>query len=316
MPTSFVRDCWFLTGPTACGKTAVGIELARRLDAEIVSVDSMALYRGMDIGTAKPTAAQRTAVTHHLIDVVDPREDFSIARYLEAARRSVEAIQGRGRTALFVGGTPLYLKGLLRGIFEGPPADWELRRRLLAEAADAPGLLHRRLAEVDPIAAAKLHPNDLRRIVRALEVFHGTGRPISAWQEQFDRATPAEACRVFVLMRPREDLYARIDARVDAMFASGFVEEVRQLTARPQPPGRTAMQALGYHEVAQCVQGRRSLAATIDLVKVHTRQFAKRQLTWFRSLTECRSLEAPPDQTASGLAERLVAMGRDAHPLK
>ena len=314
MPTPFVRDCWFLTGPTACGKTAVGVELAQRLSAEIVSVDSMALYRGMDIGTAKPTAAQRAAVPHHVVDVIDPHEEFSLADYLDAARRAVDEIRARGRVVLFVGGTPLYLKGLLRGIFEGPAADWGLRRRLQEENAGEPGLLHRRLAEVDPAAAAKLHPNDLRRIVRALEVYHATGRPISAWQEQFERVTPAEQCRVFVLTRPREDLYARIDARVDAMFAGGFVEEVRRLSVGPRAPSRTALQALGYHEVAEYLQGRQSLSGTIDLVKVHTRQFAKRQLTWFRSLAECRPVEVAPGQSTSHLAEQILATGRDATP--
>jgi len=223
-------ESWFVTGPTAVGKTAVSLALAQRLGAEIVSMDSMAIYRGMDIGTAKPTPDQRRQVQHHLIDRVEPHEDFSLAQYLDAAHAAADEIRGSGRQVLFAGGTPLYLKGLLRGIFQGPPADWEFRRAIIAEAAAKdPDWLHSRLRTVDPAAAARLHANDTRRLVRALEVFQLTGRPISELQQQFDRATPAEACRVFVLDRPRAELHARIDRRVDAMFAEGLVEEVRRL---------------------------------------------------------------------------------------
>jgi len=289
MSFSPALDCWYLTGPTAGGKTAVGVELALRIGAEIVSLDSMALYRGMDVGTAKPTAEQRRAVRHHLIDVLEPHEDYSLAQYVAAAHRQIHQIKARGRAVLFVGGTPLYLKAMLRGIFQGPPADPEFRRKLQEQArCGEPGFLHRRLAEVDPVAAAKLHPNDTRRLIRALEVYHKTGRPISQLQQQFDSGRPAEACRVFVLDRSREELYARINDRVEAMFAAGLVEEVRGLLARERPPGRTAGQAVGYREVIEHLRGKRDLPETIDLVKTHTRQLAKRQWTWFRSLSECR----------------------------
>ncbi len=202
-------DCWYLTGPTAGGKTAVGVEMARLIDAEIISIDSMAVYRGMDIGTAKPTAAERQAVPHHLIDILVPNEQFSVAQYRERALAAIEDITRRGRAALFVGGTPLYLKAMLRGIFKGPPADWDLRRRLEAEALDI-GLesLHARLAQIDPLAAQRLHPNDARRIIRALEVFEQTGTQISTLQKQFDVGRPASECRVFVLEWPRAALRA------------------------------------------------------------------------------------------------------------
>jgi len=281
-------DCWFLTGATASGKTAVGVELARRIDAEIVSLDSMALYRGMDIGTAKPTAAERREVPHHLVDILDPDDQFSLAQYLDAALRSIDQIMARGREVLFVGGTPLYLKGLLRGIFQGPPADWDLRRRLARQAeTEGPGSLHRRLAEVDPASADRLHPNDTRRLIRALEVYEKTGRPISELQRQFDIARPAGECRVFVIQWPTAQLNARIDRRVDRMFAACLVDEVRVLLGRPQPLSKTAAQALGYREVIQHLHGERGLPETIELVKTHTRRFAKRQRTWFRSLSEC-----------------------------
>ena len=180
-------DCWYLTGPTASGKSAVGAELARHIGAEIVSMDSMALYRRMDIGTAKPSQAERCSVPHHLIDIIDPQEEYSLAQYVEAAHRCVRGISDRGKKVLFVGGTPLYLKGLLRGIFQGPAADWNFRRQLQHEAQlQEPNWIHRRLQELDAAAAAKLHPNDTRRLIRALEIFHLTGRPISEFQKQFE----------------------------------------------------------------------------------------------------------------------------------
>jgi tRNA dimethylallyltransferase len=186
------RHCWFLSGPTASGKTEVGVALAPLIGAEIVAMDSMTLYRGMDVGTAKPTAEQRRRVPHHLVDVLEPAESFSLAAYVGRAARCVGEIEARRRQALFVGGTPLYLKALVRGMFEGPPADPALRRRLAEEARRyGPGWLHARLRVIDPAAAARLHPNDTKRLIRAIEVHEKTGRPISAWQQQFDLGRPA-----------------------------------------------------------------------------------------------------------------------------
>jgi tRNA dimethylallyltransferase len=301
---SGLTDCWYLTGPTASGKTAVGLELADRLGAEIISLDSMAIYRGMDIGTAKPTSEERQRVRHHLIDVVDPDQDYSVAQYVAAAQRTVEEITRRGRVALFVGGTPLYLKALLRGIFTGPAADWPLRRQL-QEMAERQGIesLHRRLAAVDPLSAGRLHPRDTRRVVRALEVWEKTGQSITELQQQFDRARPAAECRVFALNWPRAELARRIDLRVDAMFAAGLVEEAQGLLKRPQELSRTAVQAVGYREVFEHLRGVRDVPATVELVKLRTRQFAKRQMTWFRSLSECQLIN-PTD--ASTQIERLA----------
>lgn len=294
-------DAWFLTGPTASGKTSVGLALARLLDTEIISLDSMAIYRGLDIGTAKPLDNERRQVPHHLIDLIGPDEEFSLAQYVAAAHAAVAEVRSRGRVPLFVGGTPLYLKALLRGIFVGPPADWAFRRRLEAEAGQRGDTwLHQQVAAVDPTTARRLHPRDTRRLIRALEVHAQTGRPISELQSQFEHARRAEDCRVFVLDWPRDELYRRIEVRVDAMFSAGLVEEVRQLRASGHVLGRTARQALGYREVIEYLAGKRSLAETVALVKTRTRQFAKRQLTWFRALSECRwvGLSGPFDPAA------------------
>lgn len=302
----WLAGSYVLTGPTASGKTELGLLLAQRLGAEIVSLDSMALYRGMDLGTAKPTAAQRSAVPHHLVDLVWPDEDFSVARYLEASRQAVEDIQQRGRRTLFIGGTPLYLKALLRGLFDGPPADWSLRHDLAETArAAGPGELHRRLAEVDPPTAARLHPNDTRRLIRALEVFAGTGRPISQWQTQFD-AAPRSDVRVWSLAWPRAELHQRIASRVLQMLTAGWLEEVRALRAGFPRLSQTALQAVGYRELLEHLDGQRDLAATEQLITVRTRQFAKRQETWFRSLAECQSVAVNGQTDIQRLAGELV----------
>ncbi len=279
-----------LTGPTGSGKSALALELAERLGAEIISMDSMTLYRGMDIGTAKPTPEERRRVPHHLIDVLDPWESASVAWWLERAAECCRDIEARGRRVLIVGGTALYLKALLHGLFEGPPADEALRQRLTTEAEQRGAqVLHDRLGEIDPATAQRLHPNDLRRIVRALEVWELTGRPISAWQSQWTHdAESGPADRILYLDLPREQLYARIDARVPAMMAAGLVDEVRALRQLPRPLSREAAQALGYKEAFAHLDGRATLEETTALIQTRSRQFAKRQLTWFRHLPGCR----------------------------
>jgi tRNA dimethylallyltransferase len=310
-----LANCWYLVGPTASGKSAVGFALARRIGAEILSLDSMAVYRGMDIGTAKPDSATREAVPHHLLDLVEPNVDFSIADYLAAAHAAAADVHARGRAVLFVGGTPLYLKALLCGLAEGPEPDWEARERLLAEARQSgPEALHRRLAEVDPDAAARLHPQDTRRIIRALEVFAQTGERISARQHHFHAEPLSNASgRVFILDWPRPALHARINARVDAMFAAGFVAEVSDLLAAHPALSRTALQAAGYREVAEHLAGKLDLSTAIDRTKARTRQLARRQLTWLRSLSGCHWIEMTEPVDVDQVAERIlaVATGRD-----
>lgn len=309
-------DAWYLTGPTASGKTAVALQLALRLDAEIISLDSMAIYRGMDIGTAKPTAEERRLVPHHLVDCVDPNQDFSVAQYLQEAHRIVREIRGRGKLPLFAGGTPLYLKALLRGLFIGPAADWELRRELMARAElEGPAALHRQLAEVDPATAARLHPQDTRRIVRALEVYIKTGRPMSHFQQQFHRENPAEKCRVFVLLRSREDLRKRIALRTSAMLKAGLVEEVKGLLKRFGSLSRTARQAVGYREVLDLLEGRTSEEDLPRLIEIHTWQLARRQLMWFRSLRECRFVRVEPGDRPEEIADRILELaGQTSSP--
>lgn len=301
-------DCWYLTGPTASGKTLVGLELAERLGAEIIVLDSMTLYRHMDIGTAKPGADERRRIPHHLLDLVDPDQEFSVANYVDEAHRVIGEIRSRGREVLFVGGTPLYLKAMLRGLFQGPPADWEFRQEVEAEIATVGiAALHQRLEQVDPLAAAKLHPNDKRRIIRALEVNKLTGRPLSHQQTQFAEGTPAAECRVFALEWPRPVLHERIATRVRHMFAHGLVDEVRELQARFPALSRTAAQAVGYREVLEHLRGECDLAAAIERVTARTRQFARRQETWFRGLMECRRVGDLAAATPAEIAERIVA---------
>lgn len=304
-------DCWYLTGATASGKTAVGMALAQKLGAEIISLDSMAIYRGMDVGTAKPTPEERARVPHHLIDILDPDEEFSVAQYLDATHAKVAEIRSRGRETLFVGGTPLYLKALLRGLFEGPPANWELRNEIEREVAEVgSAALHARLEQVDPLAASTIHPNDTRRLIRALEVYRATGQPISHQQLEFDEGRPAAACRVFVLRRTRDEQHARIDARVDDMLARGLVYEVRSLTSSDHPLGRTASQAVGYREVMAHLAGKYDAATMTAKIKTRTRQFAKRQGVWFRSLSECRWVDIAGEVDAEAIADQIAAAGQ------
>ena len=311
MPRDVFRDCWFLTGVTAVGKTEIGIELARQLRAEIISLDSMAVYRGMDIGTAKPTLAEQAKVPHHLIDVVDLDQQYSIAQYLESAGRKVGEIRDRRHEVLFVGGSPLYLKGLLRGLFDGPPANWEIRTQIQQEVAAHAGdpqcqTLHARLESIDPVAASQIHPNDTRRLIRALEVYRETGQPISHQQLQFDEGRPANQCRVFVLRRPRDEQRRRIHDRVDAMLTLGLVDEVRRLTQGGKRLGRTASQAVGYREVIDYLVGHIGEESLAEKIKSRTRRFAKRQRTWFRSLSECRYVDIEGEANIGRIAGQIV----------
>ncbi|MBI3866528.1 MAG: tRNA (adenosine(37)-N6)-dimethylallyltransferase MiaA [Planctomycetia bacterium] len=309
LETDVLSACWFLAGPTACGKSAVACELADMLGAEILSLDSMALYRGMDIGTAKPDAGARARVPHHLVDILDPHEEYSLADYVRAAARAAGDVARRGRVPLFVGGTGLYLRGVLRGVFQGPPADPALRRALEeTAAAEGNAAVHARLASIDPALAARLVPGDLRRVIRGIEVYEQTKTPLSA-QQTHGPLPETERPRVLWLHPPRGWLHDRINSRVEDMFRAGLVAEVEGLLARDRPLGNTARQALGYREVIDGLAAQVPLTETITLIQARTRQFAKRQHTWFRNLAECRAVEMTGAETPRELAERVLEAG-------
>lgn len=278
----------YLTGPTGVGKSEISLALAQHLGAEIIALDAMTLYKGMDIGTAKPSPEDQQIVPHHLIDTVSPLENSDLEQYLASARSVLERIAGCGRRALFVGGSPLYLKAALRGLSELPHRDDAVRARLEAEAAEVGVLaLHARLAEVDAQSAGRIAATDLRRVVRSLEIYEVSGGiPPSQLRGRHDQPAPPTV-PVFALLRDRAVLYDRINRRVDAMFAEGLVEEVRRL---PQPLSRTAAQAVGYAEVLEMLAGRMSRDEAMERTRLRTRHYAKHQLTWFRNLQEVRGL--------------------------
>lgn len=273
-----------VAGPTASGKTALGIELAKKYNGEIVSADSMQVYRYMDIGTAKATPAERASVPHHMLDVAEPWENYSVARYVTDAAACCEDILRRGRLPVVVGGTGLYIDSLVSGRdFAQTEEDRTLREELGAEYDRVGGEeMLRRLAAVDPERAAKLHPSDRRRIIRALEIYRLTGMTITA-HDEMTRALPPryEAARIILGYTDRAALYARIDARVDAMVADGLFAEVEALLASGLSPECTAMQAIGYKEPAAAFRGEMSRGEAVELIKQQSRRYAKRQLTWF-----------------------------------
>lgn len=293
-----------LIGPTASGKEGAAVALARSRPVEILSLDSMKLYRGMAVATAKATPKARAEVPHHLLDLADPDDRFSTRRWLEAALAAVEDVERRRRIPLFVGGTALYLQSLLYGLFEGPEARPDIRDRLRALPGEE---LHRRLAEIDPKAAAKIHPNDLRRLVRALEIHEVTGRAPSELRREWEREQPARAARLVGIRRDRADLYDRIDRRVDRMVEAGLVDEVRALLALPAGLGPFARQALGVKEIADWLEGAtESLQEAIRILKSRTRTFARRQLTWFKRF-DAEWIDVAPDEPAEAIAARAAS---------
>jgi tRNA dimethylallyltransferase len=300
-----------IVGQTAGGKERTSLAAAGLLGGEIISCDSMKVYRGMDIGTAKAAPDDRRRVPHHCIDIADPWEVCSAARWLQCADAAIADIAGRGRLPIVSGGTVLYLKGLLYGLFEGPAADEAIRRRLHDEAAGhGTPALHERLSRLDPAAAAKIHPNDLRRTVRALEVLEITGRPISEQQRQFGRIRPHLSPVVVALRRQKEDLYRRIDMRVRRMVDEGFADEVRRLLSAPQALSPEAAQAVGYREMIEHVRGRVSLDETVEAICLSTRQFAKRQMTHLRGLEHKHWLDVAPHEPPEETARRAVEVFR------
>ncbi len=292
-----------VTGLTASGKSALSLELAEALGAELLSVDSMQVHRGLDVGTAKPTPAERARVVHHGLDLVGPEERFSAGDYAVYARGVLQDAGARGVPVLAVGGTGLYLRALLHGLAPVPAADDRLRAALRSEEEERPGSMHARLLAIDPVAAARLPATDRVRIERAIEVWEATGRPMSAWQAEHAFAEAPFDTRLLALRRSREDVRERIAARVDRMFAAGWVDEVRRLLGAGVPLTAPAMLAIGYREIAAHIDGGPDEAATKERIVTATRRFAKRQATWFNRQPSIRWVDPHPDLAAALLPE-------------
>jgi len=299
---------YLLLGPTASGKSSVALELARRLGAEILSVDSMKIYRRLDIGTAKPTAAERALVPHHLIDWKDPWESCSVAEWLAEAERLIRDANERNVPLLAEGGTALYVKALREGLFPGPGRDAQIRQRLETQAQEeGVAVLYARLQEVDPEAARKILPSDLRRIVRALEVYESSGRPISAQQVQWGHLRKDLTFRTVCLEMDRKALYARIDARVHRMLEAGWLDECRALLKLEVPLSREARAALGYKVLFAHLRGEIDYAAATERICFDTHHFARRQLMWYRKFTEVHWIPVHPDDPVETIADRVEA---------
>ena len=297
-----------VVGPTASGKTALALELAERLDTEIVSADSMQVYRGMEIGTAAPTAKEQARVAHHFVGFLEPGAYFSAGEFERRARPVVDALNARGKTAAVVGGSGLYVRALIDGLFPGPGADESLRARLHAEAErEGVAALYRRLARLDPDYGSLINEGDLRRIVRALEVYELTGRPLSELHREHREGAGSLTALQVGLEYPREQLYARINARVDRMLAAGFLDELRALLDHGHERHINRLRSLGYREFIAHLKGECSYEEATEAMKRNTRRFAKRQLTWFRSDKRIHWIPADADAPVGEYGEQVLA---------
>lgn len=299
---------YFILGCTACGKGAVGRELARRVGGQILSVDSMKVYRRMDIGTAKPSRAQQADVVHHCIDVVEPSEGFSAARFVDFGERAIASIAKSQAVALAVGGTSLYIKALSEGLFEAPAGNGAVRRALRARVAEAGlGALGEELARVDPEAAARIHPNDERRIVRALEVYRTTGRPISELQSQWDSGRLRHDCVFIGLRRDRDAQNRLINARARRMVDAGLKDEVAALLVERPGLSPQAAAGVGYAEMIAHLRGEMTEAEALERIKINTRRLARKQRTWHRRWRDVTWFDLADDETPAAAADRVMA---------
>lgn len=303
-----------LVGPTAVGKSAIAVELAQLLGAEIVSCDSMQVYRQMTVLTQSPTHAQRVQVQHHLIDCTEPTEDFSVGEYRRMAAPIIDRLLSHGKRALVVGGTGLYLRSLTEGLCDAPPADVHVREQLWSECHNlGSSKLYNRLQGVDQVAAARIHRNDARRIIRALEVYALTGRPISSWWRQASAELLHGQVTVIGITRERDELYKHIDERLLRMvYEEGVINEVRALLKLPL--SRTARQVHGLSDIERYLSGQVSLKETVEIWQQRVRNYAKRQLTWFRGTPNIQWLTIAPEEHPWETAERLKELIRRAHP--
>ena len=303
-----MNQLYLIVGPTACGKGAIGRTIASRIGGQIISVDSMKVYRRMNIGTAKPSAKHRAEVPHHCIDLVEPSESFSVAQFVTAADNAIAQIRRDGQIPLAVGGTSLYIKALTQGLFEGPSAEPQLRAELM-ERADRQGLtaLHDELAEIDPEAAGRIHRNDRRRIIRALEVHALTGKPISELQKQWDQPKLRYDCVFIGLRRGKAELNGRINRRVKKMINTSLLDEVAALLAEPEGISDQASAAVGYAEMIEHLQGRCTLDEAIERIKINTRRLAKKQRTWQRRFPDVHWFDLPAAESTDQTADRVMA---------
>jgi len=302
--TTEKRPLVVLLGQTAVGKSRIAVQLAKALDTDVLTADSRQVYRGMDIGTDKPSPAEREGVPHRLIDLVEPDERFNAGLFRRAAVAEIERLYGKGRLPLVVGGTGLWVRALVRGLWDGPTADWHYRERLEREAREhGPAALHERLAAVDPESAARLHPNDTVKIIRALEVYHLRGQPLSDGHRRHGFNERPFAALLIGLLREREALYRRIEERVEVELAKGLVDETRRLLAQGYGRDLGSMKGLGYRQMAGYLAGESSYEDAVGALKRDTRRFAKRQLTWFRKepgITWLHLAEEEPVETTVG----------------
>jgi tRNA dimethylallyltransferase len=309
MPNDHVRIL-VIVGPTAVGKTETSILVAERMNGEIISADSRQIYRRMDIGTAKPEPEYLARVPHHLIDVVDPSDEFNAVEFARLAREAISDIHARDRYPIVVGGSGLYIRALLEGLFLGPPASPKVRAQLHQVVAEmGSSELHARLSEVDPDAAAKIHPNDVVRIVRAMEVFMLTGDPISRLRERMSEDDPLLDPTIVGLTRDRDALYVRINQRVDQMMEDGFEDEVRQLLKEGGGDERS-WDAVGYREIASAIREEISMEDAVEQVKMNSRRYAKRQMTWFSKDSRIQWIVLTPESTPEAVADEIVGIVR------
>ena len=301
------QHLYIITGPTASGKTDVALYIARQLDnAEIISADSMQVYRKMDIGTAKVPVNIRKMIPHHLIDIVDPWESYNMGKYVKDARNIVSKMN-KDKRILIVGGTGLYIRGITKGVFKGPAADWEFRDQLQSVANEkGSAYLHNLLNKVDPVSAARLHPKDHKRVIRAIEVYEKTGTTISRLQKLYLTQEPDFEYSIFVINRPKEDLYKRIDSRIEDMFEHGLVNEVIALRENPNGLSRQAQQALGYKETLQYLDNKMDIQDTKDMIKRNTKKFAKRQMTWFRSFSNTFWINSTSEHNCETVGDEIL----------
>ena len=298
-----------ILGVTASGKSRLAFELASTIGAEIISIDSMKVYRRMDIGTAKPSATRRRQIRYHLIDVVEPSESFSVDRFLKLADKTIKQINSAQKPVVAVGGTAMYIKAMLYGIFEGPGTNDRIRKKLKSRI-DVQGLadLHKKLAEADPDAAQRIHPNDARRIVRALEVFELTGKPISSFQQQFDAEGTLSDWKIIGIRREKSVESSRINRRVKKMVEAGLCDEVKSLLAEEKPLSKQAASAIGYAEIIDHLNGNLPFEEAVEKIKINTRRFAKAQRTWFKTFKNVNWLDIAEDESPEDILSRTMEL--------